>query len=629
LQKIHLQNDLVPDTKGMTSKSVQSMLPPQDSALGFPDLLAFLKRRAASIICAILTCLLLAVTYLFFAPAEYKATASLVIDQRKVDIFGTGAVSAESSIANASMETEIQMITSNRVAEGVVKSLGLLEDEGFMQGPPGFIDSVAATIWGLPTSTPSPEITASVSGETAAEQPSAEALAGPPSGDADQTEAMRRATSILSGSMEVRRVGLSYAINISYVAPHPEQAARLANGIAQAYLDDKTTRQVNSARRLSEWLETRIAELRVLAFGSELRAEEKSAIRATYDAFIQRYTQAVQQQSVPETDGLIITAAPPPRRPSSPNGPLIIVGALMLGTMVGSGVALGRELLDRKIRTRRQLAALTQSPCLGLLPTFRFKRGERREIAKRSRTIPAEETERTFDAGPWLSLSLRAPYSRFTETLRSIKLAADSGRVKVLGVVSAMPGEGKTTAAGNLARLIGATRDVLLIDADIRDPALSRYLTSQDAPGLVEVAMGTAQLADVVWVDQGTRLRFLPAGNDPGLVGSGEILGSSEMKKILDEAREKFEFIVVDLPPLLPVVDARAIAPLVDGFAFVVEWGTTTEDAVNEAILNADIEGKIIGSILTKVVLSRYRRFDPQAPSRESNAYLESNRRIA
>jgi Mrp family chromosome partitioning ATPase len=72
----------------------------------------------------------------------------------------------------------------------------------------------------------------------------------------------------------------------------------------------------------------------------------------------------------------------------------------------------------------------------------------------------------------------------------------------------------------------------------------------------------------------------------------------------------------------------RAVAPLVDGFLFVVEWGETTEEVVSPAILNGGIDGKIVGSILNKVVWSRYRRFDPQAPSRESTKYLESEQRV-
>lgn len=626
MQKLHFQSASVLDTNQMMSRSLQSMAPSDDGAIGFPDLLAFLRRRAASIVYAILVCLVLASVYLFLTPREYSATASLVIDQRKVDIFGSGAVSAESSIANASMETEVQIITSNRVAEVAVNELGLLEDEAFMRGPPGFIDSVVALIFPVPApNTPesaSPETTASVPAAAAAELPSPEEL---------QAEAMRRATSILRGYMEVRRAGLSYAINITYTAPTPQEAARLANGIAEAYLNDKTNRQVNSARRLSEWLETRIAELRVLAFGSELRAEEKSAIRATYDAFIQRYTQAVQQQSVPETDALVITKATPPGRPSSPNAPLIIVAAFMLGTMVGSGVALGRELLDRKIRTRRQLAIATQSPFLGVLPRLRLKRSARREIALRLKRREGS-SERTFNAGPWLSLSVRAPFSQFTETLRGAKLAVDSAlgrKVRVLGVVSARPGEGKTTVAGNLARLIATTRNVLLIDADIRDPALSRYLAPGDAPGLADVVTGRAQLADTLCSDQDSALRFLPAGSAPALMGSGDILGSSAMKSLLTYARENFEFVIIDLAPLLPVVDVRAVAPLVDGFLFVVEWGETSEEMVGQAILNGGIEGKIVGSMLNKVVLSRYRRFDSQAPSRESSRYLESEQRLS
>lgn len=611
------ERGVIPATTGLVSTGLQSTLAPQDSEIGFRDLLAFARRRAASIVISVLVFLSLGIVVVALAPREYSATTALVIDQLKVDIFGKGEVSAESTIANASVETEVQTLTSTRMSEAVVKKLGLLDDPSFMAGSPGLLDVIFRMIFPAPPAATAPPA-------------SPEPVADPVPDEVKQRLAMRRATALLRGGLEVERAGLSYVINITFTAPEPEQAARIANAFAAAYIDDKTTRQVDAAMRLSQWLESRIAEMRSQAFGSDLRAEEKAAVRATYDNFLQRYTQAVQQQSVPESEALVITSAAVPTRPSAPNPPLIIVGCLLFGFVLGSGIALLRELLDRRVRTRRQLSLATQSPCLGLLPTFRVKAGGKRNHAARGMTD--SENTKAISPNPRLAVSLRSPYSQFSETLRSTRLAAERAvgeKVPVIGIVSALPGEGKTTIAGNLASLIGVSKSVLLIDADLRDPALSRTFGALESPGLVEVVSGRARLDDVIYTDPMTKLRFLPAGDDPEHLGSSEILGSAGMKELLDEARAKFEFVVLDLPPLLPVVDARAVAPYVDGFVLAVKWGATREDAVVQALVESGLEGKIVGSILNKVVLSRYRRFDPQTPRRLVSAYLHSDRRVA
>src|SRR5262249_4641674 len=156
-----------------------------------------------------------------------------------------------------------------------------------------------------------------------------------------------------------------------------------------------------------------------------------------------------------------------------------------------------------------------------------------------------------------------SPFSQFAEAIRTIKLAADlaggATRSKVIGFTSTLPGEGKSTIAGALAQLIarvGGT--VILVDCDLRNPTLSRTLAPKGSCGFVDVVSGTRSLEGSVWKDPATNMTFLPAGMDSHLAYTAEILASGAAKNLFTKLRERYNYVIVDLSPLAPVVDARA-----------------------------------------------------------------------
>src|SRR6476659_3254188 len=135
---------------------------------------------------------------------------------------------------------------------------------------------------------------------------------------------------------------------------------------------------------------------------------------------------------------------------------------------------------------------------------------------------------------------------------------------------SVLPEEGKSTVAANFTGLLTANGSkTLLIDADIRNPGLSRMLLVPPENGIVEVLVGEVPWPAAVLVDRKTQLNILPARERGHFPHSFELLTSLNMRKIIEAAREKFDYIVVDLPPLAPVVDAKAFAQLADGFLLV------------------------------------------------------------
>jgi succinoglycan biosynthesis transport protein ExoP len=210
---------------------------------------------------------------------------------------------------------------------------------------------------------------------------------------------------------------------------------------------------------------------------------------------------------------------------------------------------------------------------------------------------------------------VNAPFSRFSEAIRSIKLASDlNGVVKsnrVIGLTSSLPNEGKSTVAVALAQLMSqVSARTILIDCDLRNPSLSRALAPSAKSGLLEVIAGKASLEEVIWSEPSIRMAFLPVVMKFRLAHSNEILGSAPMKKLFEQLRASYDYVVVDLPPLAPIVDVHAATHLVDSFVFVIEWGRTKIDIVEHALGHAQgVCDNLLGVVLNKVDMNVFGRY--------------------
>ena len=207
------------------------------------------------------------------------------------------------------------------------------------------------------------------------------------------------------------------------------------------------------------------------------------------------------------------------------------------------------------------------------------------------------------------------PFSEFAEAIRSLKLAADLRGTgfpsKVIEITSSVCGEGKTTIAKALAGLAGLTgAHVLLIDCDLRNPVLTRSLTPEATEGLLEAIARTREIEDVIWTDLDTGIDFLPAVNVADMAHTTQILRSEALKRVFDELKKKYEYIIVDLSPLMPVVDVRATTELINFYFFLIEWGRTRVDVVSDALSGAiEVYENTVGLVLNKVdseVVGRY-----------------------
>src|SRR5215469_6964278 len=341
-----------------------------------------------------------------------------------------------------------------------------------------------------------------------------------------------------------------------------------------------------------------------------LRELESSAqsFRTLHDNFLQRYTESIQQESFLITEARIISRATRPLSESGPKTKLILALACFGG--IGLGVAAGfiREAMDRVFRTTGQVQTALNAPCVALVPLVDDA------STAGSPALPIGSKVIPRDGGVCWAVA-EQPLSRFAEAIRSVKLAADlniaSKAHKVIGITSALPHEGKSTVAvalGQLVSQVGGT--VIVVDCDLRNPSLSRKLAPNATLGIVDVLSGEHSLEDTIWRDGPGGMACLPALSRSRIFHTSEVLASEPTKALFEDLRERYHYVIADLPPLAPLIDVRATPHLVDGYFLVVEWGRTKIDVVQHALNTAPgVYEALLGVILNKAnmeFMSRY-----------------------
>lgn len=193
------------------------------------------------------------------------------------------------------------------------------------------------------------------------------------------------------------------------------------------------------------------------------------------------------------------------------------------------------------------------------------------------------------------------PYSPAAEQYRAIRtrveLLNEKGECRLLAIISALPNEGKTMTAINLALVMGMSvgRRVLLVDCDLRTPRIHSTLEIPMEAGLSEVLRGEVPLEKALYEIPKENLTVLPAGTLP--TNPAELVATPRMRETLEQLRDRFDHIILDTPPCLQVADAETIGNLVDGIIFVVRAGATPREQVRRAIENFDRE-RVIGIVL-------------------------------
>lgn len=421
-----------------------------------------------------------------------------------------------------------------------------------------------------------------------------------------------------------RRYGKTHLAAVNLANKMDELRKNIADEvhrIADAYRSDY---EIAKSREAS--LEKSMKEL-VAQAGHTGQAEVKlrdlesaaDTYRNLYNNFLEKLQSATQNQSFPLSEARLISTATKPDRKSSPRTVLALVGGLVGGLCLGLGAAFARELLNDVLRTPGEVEVELGVKCLGVLPDVRPPSSGRALLSTSARTDPPGLSRYVVDH----------PFSRFAETLRNIKVSIDVARltrqIKVIGIVSSLPKEGKTTVAANFAQLIAMTgHRTILIDGDLHTRSLTRELAPDAASGLVEALTDPTAFGYHVQRSKETGLDFLPSIVASRMVNSADVIASKPMADLLTVLREQYEYIIIDLAPVMPVADSKAFSVLIDAMVYVIEWGATTRAALQESVSGSEVlRGKLLGAVLNRANPKMLARIEAYKGKHRDSYYVE------
>jgi succinoglycan biosynthesis transport protein ExoP len=323
------------------------------------------------------------------------------------------------------------------------------------------------------------------------------------------------------------------------------------------------------------------------------------SLRGLYNRMLQQTTEVNKveaQPSIAPDARVLMHATPPLQTESSKKRLLILAGGSVMGLLLGAAFVLARSFPFGVFRTSQQVIHATGLPC-AVLPEI----------------LTADE-QPSLRTGEYV---LDWPYSRFAQTLRSIwatiNVAQRESGAKVVCVVSSNPGEGKTTVAINLAAhfALHSTTRVLVVDADFHRQSLTNRVAPDARVGFREALEEPTALAKFVVRKERLNLDALPCPVADRIPNAAELFGTVQMEQLIEVAREAYDLVIIEAPPIAAVVDYKMIARHCDGFIFVVEWGKTSQRLVLECLSDASaVLDRVLCVVLNKVDSSALRSIE-------------------
>jgi len=326
--------------------------------------------------------------------------------------------------------------------------------------------------------------------------------------------------------------------------------------------------------------------------------------KALYDGLLQKLKEAGITAGLRSSNIRVVDPALTPSSPSRPQKARNILLAILVGLVGGVGLALFREYLDNTVKSPDDIETLSRLPSLAVVPSLPGLNGHHRRLARFSREPHPQDT-----AGPSVELlSYIQPKSQISEAFRALRtsllLSQAEHPPQVILVTSALPREGKTTAAVNLAVTLAQLGDrTLLLDSDLRKPGIRRALNLVIGKevGLSSYLAGVSTLDEVIITHPAiTNLDALTTGPVPP--SPADLLSSHRMREAITELRRRYKFIVIDSPPIMAATDAVILSSLTDGVLLVVRSGETPKEAFTRTRdLLAAVKSRLLGVVLNAV----------------------------
>ena len=346
-----------------------------------------------------------------------------------------------------------------------------------------------------------------------------------------------------------------------------------ANALAESYrrLQDRIDRQSEDLTRI------------------EQMAREVEATRTLYETFLTRLKETTIQRGLQQADSRVLSDAILGEK-VAPRTALILALSLVLGLMAGAAIVLIRQFMHNTFRTAEELEAATGLPVLGQIPRMPIK--ARNDLIGYLRDKPTS-----------------APAEAIRNLRTSLLLSDIDNPPKVIMSTSALPGEGKTTQAISLTQnLSGLGKKVLLIEGDIRRRALAQYFSDVPPGGILTALSGEVPLHEVVFHDD--RLKADVLMGEKSRANAADLFSSDRFDAFIAKARDAYDFVIIDTPPVLVVPDARVIGQHVDAILFSVAWDKTQRGQVIAALREFEsVSLRVTGIALAQIDPKGMRRY--------------------
>ncbi len=347
----------------------------------------------------------------------------------------------------------------------------------------------------------------------------------------------------------------------------------------------RNAQQINALSTSVVQIESQIEKQSADLVRLEELQREADASRQIYEYFLSRLKETSVQGGIQQADSHVLSPAVVPQDPSSPRKLILLITAVILGAVTGILLTLLRELKRSNFRQPEELAQLTGIGVLGSVPA-----------------APSSSRARV------LRFIADKPHSAMAESVRNLRTSILMSDVanppKVVMLASSVPGEGKTTLTLSLANSFAGTgKRVLVIDGDIRRRTLNSYYPSDRREALMELVRGETTLANAVMRDETLGIDLLLS--EKTKTNAGDFFASDGFARILTDARQIYDVVLVDTPPVLIVPDARMIGPLADSVLYVVRWEETARQMVLQGLeafesVGVGISGMVLNQVDTR-----------------------------